>query len=957
VLKLINTKFDSFICYDWHPSLPKTLVEIEFAFPGSATMWLRPKFPGESIHWTMTTPNHPFVPVNMGERFPNLRILKIQASSGTSTLVPILSSAPNEIQNLIGQILIRELPIGKASPEPAFINVRWTDFMFGLWVKLLPATLTTLHLAVPFTPSIWTPYLPVYLQELNIAHVKVNSDISHQFQFDASPVSTFGEVPSELYSSLNSFRYKLSPLRLEADLPRFAQLRTLDLLTTKILGSQLHLLPHTLKDLAINCLDWVPPMKPYQISPVTDLIMPEDLVRLPRSLLRLRLYYIAPLTSASGEFDFIALLPPKIVSLALVSPQESLVPGRQISRLHLASISSHLRFLQHLEIHNVSEAFQQSDWVPKSSLLSLKLLGGFELPLDFFPLPSPCHLSSLTIQLLSILPDVAPRLPRGLTQLKILTSRDWDCWELQDWKQFRSSSPPSLTRFHLLDDVPKTIFYPKYRIGKEIPSTLTALSELALQRIPTSSPPFCFNWASTVPELPIHSLKLPQSITSIDLASLVLDHSSPLLSLLNLINLRIRSFEHFEIDLPWLQEDRRSEMEREAKLKPLSDALEPLIHLKKLCVCDRVTEATSWLHLGPLQRRIVDLEFITACLPELVAFPLANFTVLDRLDISSSFSSMDFTPLWRSIPRCISHLSIDCIPLAGFSTIPNFPKLKSLIFARYNNPVRGLSSLAPNLETLRIPSIAIDDVVGCYAALARDLIHINDLDLVQTFCPSVTSLPSFKQHNLNGSAQPGSISWIFARKQPLEQISALRALPQNLSHLVWPQELHPSTIPQFPCNLTSLELSCIEFSTLNWVAYDQLPPTLKVITIASMRPAFPANFLAWLPRGLEILITNCSTLSDSDLCALPPSLQKLMLPELILNWPLPPFMTSLTCLILEGISADALESVPSTVTELQLLSRNPQDIKIPPTLSLSYLPFTMLDQNFISLAKQKLEIA
>jgi hypothetical protein len=187
-------------------------------------------------------------------------------------------------------------------------------------------------------------------------------------------------------------------------MPRFGQLQKLDLVSTKIFGTQLHMLPQSLTSLALNCIDFG--NSRYDTYTVAgqfrDLISLQDFAKLPRSISRLTLFLIAPLLSTDADFNFAELLPPNLVRLKMVTFVQWQYIGRGLSHFHLKSLGSSLPRLQHLVLEHVQPAFETLDWVPSVSLTTLKLKTRnphtYGLSCQTFDsLPLPCQLTKLVL--------------------------------------------------------------------------------------------------------------------------------------------------------------------------------------------------------------------------------------------------------------------------------------------------------------------------------------------------------------------------------------------------------------------------------------------------------------------------------------------------------------------------------------------------------------------------------
>jgi hypothetical protein len=211
------------------------------------------------------------------------------------------------------------------------------------------------------------------------------------------------------------------------------------------------------------------------------------------------------------------------------------------------------------------------------------------------------------------------------------------------------------------------------------------------------------------------------------------------------------------------------------------------------------------------------------------------------------------------------------------------------------------------------------DLVGWYGGLNRDLLEFGDLEMIQSLCPSVTSLVKGFERKKD-IILPRRISWSFKPKKEHEQVHCLKALPPNLTRLVWPHEWQPSLGSYLPSNLVSLELTEPLVSHLDWTKANKAPEALKWLSIVfSDRRGFPLGFIAWLPRGLETLVSSRVITLGSDLEDLPPGIQRLILPSATLSSTLLSSKTSLTCLSLHSISEEAMGSLPNSMKELQFV--------------------------------------
>jgi hypothetical protein len=487
-----------------------------------------------------------------------------------------------------------------------------------------------------------------------------------------------------------------------------------------------------------------------------------------------------------------------------------------------------------------------------------------------------------------------------------------------------------------------------------------------LQNLSTLPSPSHFNWSQYHPDKAMRDYLWPQSITCIDISSEIVSFDSPLLKLMNLVKLKIGTFDRsykpssFEFERRHNKNPLGSQIASQ-DFNLLSEALNKLSGLKELLLYSTVDMHTAfWLRLPPLQQCLTDLTFFWHQVPEHID-SLAKFTNLQRLNIQTSKldpTTSETSRIWNSIPRCISQLVVNSFPIFKrgdiSSNVSNFPSLTALSVHRVAI-TRALAVLAPKLRTLVTSNIAVDSMTILYSGLNRELTEVGDLELVQSICPSVTSLS-------NGTKDDDriSISWEFHPPTELsKQLEMVQSLPPNLTRLHWPHDWYCSLLQRFPKNLTALELTTPAPVYFDWSTIRRLPKTLKELSIEFLLESFPPKFTSWLPRGLETLISRSSTtLIPGDIHGLPSGIKVLILPKVSLSSSLLNSKASLTCLVLFHISNEAIKSLPISMAQLHLTSEriDAGQLEIPPTIA--YLPFSKPNQlQTLVLAMTKLAYA
>jgi hypothetical protein len=304
----------------------------------------------------------------------------------------------------------------------------------------------------------------------------------------------------------------------------------------------------------------------------------------------------------------------------------------------------------------------------------------------------------------------------------------------------------------------------------------------------------------------------------------------------------------------------------------------------------------------------------------------------------------------QAFPDTITHLTLCKNTRMISSSFPLlFPKLQILVLSQCSVTDDFLIALPPTTTSLSISEVVVTDPLRLNSRLKRDLIEIQDLDLVQALCPSVISIRAPPNRNSAEFEELTFITWTDYHRFTDEELF-ISALPQSLTSLRLPRLSDPASIPQLPLQLTYLDIY-YAVDSWNYEKAPALPSTLKHLHWAfalKSREATggtpPKGFFAWLPRGLETLVTNADNLNKPMVQQLPPGLTSLILPFLILKSSLAPALGSLPLkrLVVRYIeNPKVLESFPKTLTELRSIMK-----LAPPTwkklfaldLPLRYLP-------------------
>jgi hypothetical protein len=323
---------------------------------------------------------------------------------------------------------------------------------------------------------------------------------------------------------------------------------------------------------------------------------------------------------------------------------------------------------------------------------------------------------------------------------------------------------------------------------------------------------------------------------------------------------------------------------------------------------------------------------------------IASLTNLQRLEISGiSMSSclQAVRDLFACIPRSVQHIEADGFPL--FSNLTSFDRLdipniiyhlKRVDLSKANWPMtdHDLKLLPPNVEELELGVVTITNGVTFYAGIARDTKSLEDLNMVQSMCPSVTKLnirtpkkirwKFLQDPDLDSKFKTEIGKLIQASRKTLIDFKPLPALPRSDSFAGLP-----------PC-LTRL-------STSYWISgmSSYLPETLLSLYIDSNALMHPYDTLQGLPQSLTSLSLPLPLVSPVFVSGMPRSLKSLRTTSkqciLIPRWvdDIPPKLETLVLSGAEIVRPADVHGLPKTLKTLIVKSIN--------MMILKYLPFSL----------------
>jgi hypothetical protein len=285
--------------------------------------------------------------------------------------------------------------------------------------------------------------------------------------------------------------------------------------------------------------------------------------------------------------------------------------------------------------------------------------------------------------------------------------------------------------------------------------------------------------------------------------------------------------------------------------------------------------------------------------------------------------------VFHAVPNSVTRLSMTHPPVGVKMHLSHLSYFECSQYA----PNCFLMALPASTTALKLGGVLMTaDDVDIYKRLDRNAKEFSESDLILAMCPSVKHLQLWTPRTIDhfhGGAEnikESDITWHVNKET---SIGMVQALPRKLTKLRWAHAIHSGLIQHLPKTLTQLDIVHPVMPGLNYENECPLPKTLKTLawtfsikSIQSLSGRPPKRFLSWLPRGLETLITNLFTFSNSQIKELPKGIKRLFLPRLVLDEVLAPFIFSmpLTTLVVARInSPEALKGFPKSLTELRTI--------------------------------------